>query len=154
ESFAREAADLIEDLYRSFTSYFGVRGMGLSKPQFPMVALIFNTESEFRNYMARSPGAPRLSQVTGYYSVDTNRVAFFNAAGQGLAKSGARWQNLTTVIHEATHQIAFNSGCHRRSADNPVWLVEGLAMYFEAPQVQGKRLVWNEIGHLNKPRLD
>ena len=32
-----------------------------------------------------------------------------------------------TMIHEATHQVAFNVGLHSRMRDNPQWVVEGLA---------------------------
>src|SRR5262245_63767441 len=79
----------------------------------------------------------------------------FNAAGKESKKYGnTRWHNLSTTIHEATHQIAFNSGCHRRFADNPVWLAEGLAMYFETPEVHGNKIVWSSAGNLNTPRLD
>ena len=117
--------------------------------------LIFDDESQFRNYAASAPDMPAVSQIAGYYSAETNRVAFFNAGGKDSKKYGdTRWHNLTTIVHEATHQIAFNSGCHRRFADNPLWFVEGLAMYFEAPEARGKKLVWSEVGSLNTPRLD
>lgn len=36
-----------------------------------------------------------------------------------------------TMIHEATHQVAFNVGLHSRTRDNPQWVVEGLATAFE-----------------------
>jgi hypothetical protein len=155
DAFAQETAELVEQLYRSFTAYFGGRGMGFDKPQFPMVVLIFDDESEFRDYLANSPGTSGMIRVSGIYSVDTNRIAMFNAAGKEAKKYGnSRWINLSTVIHEATHQIAFNSGCHRRYADNPVWLAEGLAMYFETPDVQGNKIAWSSAGNLNTPRLD
>src|SRR5262245_20690259 len=31
-----------------------------------------------------------------------------------------------TMIHEATHQVAFNTGLHSRLGCNPKWVVEGL----------------------------
>ncbi len=154
DAFAQEAADLVEDLHRAFTAYFGARGMGLERPKFPMVVLIFGDEPEFRRYMLATPGTPELKQIAGYYSVETNRVAFFNAGNDTAKYGNTQWHNMTTVIHEATHQIAFNSGCHRRSADTPLWFVEGLAMYFEAPEIHGKKMVWGEIGRLNTPRLN
>lgn len=155
DSFAQETADLIEQLYRAFIGYFSGRGMGFSKPRFPMVVLIFDDESEFRDYLAGSPGLSGITRVSGIYSVDTNRVAMFNAAGKEAKKYGnSRWHNLSTVIHEATHQIAFNSGCHQRYADNPVWLAEGVAMYFETPEAQGNKIAWTSVGGLNGPRLE
>jgi hypothetical protein len=155
EDYATETGELVEQLYRSFTAYFGGRGMGFAKPQFPMVVLIFDDEAGFRRYLASSPSTSNVTRVAGIYSVETNRIATYNAAGKESKKHGnTRWHNLSTVIHEATHQIAFNSGCHRRCADNPVWLVEGLAMYFETPEIQGSRIVWGTAGTLNQPRLD
>ncbi len=38
------------------------------------------------------------------------------------------------IQHEAAHQLLFNLGVHGRGADNPGWLVEGLACQFEVPQ--------------------
>lgn len=37
-----------------------------------------------------------------------------------------------TIIHEGTHQVAFNRGLHSRIGSNPRWVVEGLAMVFES----------------------
>jgi hypothetical protein len=37
-----------------------------------------------------------------------------------------------TIVHEATHQIAFNLGLHSRIGDPPRWMIEGLATMFEA----------------------
>jgi hypothetical protein len=37
-----------------------------------------------------------------------------------------------TIVHEATHQLAFNLGLHSRIGDPPKWMVEGLATMFEA----------------------
>jgi hypothetical protein len=154
DSFAAETAELAENLHQSFLSHFGARGMGFTKPQFPLVFVVFDQESEFRRYMQGSSTAQMMDKVAGYYSMETNRVAFFNAASGSSAKYGnARWHNLSTIVHEATHQIAFNSGCHRRFADSPPWLVEGLAMYFETPELRGNKIAWGEIGKLNQPRL-
>jgi hypothetical protein len=155
DSFAQETADLVEQLYRAFTGFWGARGMKIDRPQFPMTVLIFDTEAEFRSYATSTPGGSTLSQVAGIYSVETNRIAMFNAAGKEAKKFGdTRWHNQSTLIHEATHQIAFNSGCHRRLADTPTWFIEGLAMYFEAPEVQGNKIVWTAVGKMNPPRLD
>jgi hypothetical protein len=36
-----------------------------------------------------------------------------------------------TIVHEATHQVAFNVGLHTRVGRNPKWVVEGFATMFE-----------------------
>ena len=60
-----------------------------------------------------------------------------------------------TMIHEATHQVAFNTGLHSRIGDNPHWVVEGLATVFEAPGVRqrnttGKR---SPMSRINRGRF-
>jgi hypothetical protein len=55
-------------------------------------------------------------------------------------------------VHEATHQIAFNCGLQQRFADIPLWVCEGLAEYFETPDLNyGKG--WKTIGDVNPPRI-
>lgn len=39
--------------------------------------------------------------------------------------------NIATAIHEAAHQLAFNSGIQKRGLSYPFWFTEGLAMAFE-----------------------
>ena len=41
--------------------------------------------------------------------------------------------NRLVVQHEVAHQVLFNTGVHVSGADNPTWLVEGLACLFETP---------------------
>jgi len=36
-----------------------------------------------------------------------------------------------TTVHEAIHQLAYNTGLHARVGQTPLWVVEGLAMQFE-----------------------
>ncbi|MBI3463337.1 MAG: DUF1570 domain-containing protein, partial [Planctomycetes bacterium] len=107
--------------------------------------------------------------VIGYYSFLSNRMVLFDmqAGGPraGLGNVGARRPgagprdiegfeevNIATVIHEATHQLAYNCGFHRRFSDNPLWLAEGMAMFFEAPNRRAGE--WKAIGEVNRPRLD
>ena len=56
--------------------------------------------------------------------------------------------NLSTVMHEAAHQMSFNTGLLNRQGDGPVWLVEGLACYCEATD-NGK---WQGLGEVNPGR--
>jgi hypothetical protein len=42
---------------------------------------------------------------------------------------------------------------HTRLADNPLWLTEGMAMYFETPDLDGAH-GWKTIGEINRPRLN
>jgi hypothetical protein len=60
---------------------------------------------------------------------------------------------VATLVHEATHQMAFNCGMHRRLAPIPLWLSEGIATYFETPDLSSPR-GWKGIGIVNRPRLE
>jgi hypothetical protein len=41
-----------------------------------------------------------------------------------------------TIVHETTHQCAFNMGLHSRIGPTPKWVIEGLATMFEAPGIR------------------
>ncbi len=41
------------------------------------------------------------------------------------------WGNIQQTIHEAVHQLAFNTGIQRRDVQYPFWFSEGLATCFE-----------------------
>ncbi len=60
-----------------------------------------------------------------------------------------------TMIHEATHQVAFNIGIHSRVGQtNPRWLAEGLATVFEAPGMRSSSLAKTPGAKLNLMRLN
>jgi len=121
-----------EDLYRSFWQYFRVRGFRLQQPKFPLVAIVFPTRQLYQKYTA-TLGQRISPNYLGHYSPATNRIYTFDITSE--SGSGNWSQNEATIIHEATHQAAFNTGIHRRFAVTPRWVSEGLATMFEAPGV-------------------
>ncbi|MHB9080875.1 MAG: DUF1570 domain-containing protein [Pirellulaceae bacterium] len=56
-------------------------------------------------------------------------------------------------MHEATHQMAFNTQIHSRLAVPPRWAGEGLAMLFEAPGVWDPQRYPLAKDRLNPARL-
>jgi hypothetical protein len=58
-------------------------------------------------------------------------------------------QDITVVSHEATHQLAGNTGLLPRWVMIPSWVHEGLASYFEAPG----DAAWAGIGAVNEERI-
>jgi len=123
-------AQRFEDLYRSLVHYFSVRGFKVPEPEFPLIGVVCRSRDEFVK-QSKEHGNPVVSGVLGYYSPQTNRIMLYDAG-----KSGSDWrQNAAVVIHEATHQTAFNTGIHNRFRQPPVWVAEGLATLFEAPGV-------------------
>jgi hypothetical protein len=117
-----------EELYRAFVHYFAARGWELRPPTFPLIAVVYPRQSDFWRY-AQQEGFSPASGILGYYSPLTNRIVMYDATNLG----GQDWSvNAETIIHEATHQSAFNTGVHTRFGQVPRWVVEGLGTLFEA----------------------
>jgi hypothetical protein len=145
----RDWAERLEALYRSFTHYIGVRGFHPTAPNVPLVAVVFRTQDDYFRYAAA--GGTNLQPGTlGHYDPTSNRMFLFDESG-GKAELSA---NVETIIHEATHQTAYNVGVHRRFAEQPRWAVEGLAMMFEARGVWDAKSGQDQTARLNRERLE
>ena len=126
-------AQRFEDLYRSFVHYFAVRGFETTKPPFPLIGVVCRNQADFQRQVISQQGQAMPSAVLGYYNPESNRIMLYDTGGKA---DSVHWkENAGTVIHEATHQMAFNMGVHSRYTPPPRWLAEGLAMLFEAPGV-------------------
>ncbi len=145
-----EWADRFEDLYNRFGHYFRIRGFNLQEPQFPLVAVVYRDQSEYFRAAAAS-GTPMRPGTLGHYDPRSNRVFLFDVTA---GKNKRDWsENAETIIHEATHQTAYNVGVHRRFAAAPRWMVEGLATMFEAPGVWSERYDRTQADRVNRGRL-
>lgn len=162
EPYARWCGALLERLATAFRAYWKQRGFATIDPPFPLVAVIFQRQVEFAEFATGDAG-PDVATVPGYFSIPTNRIVLRDltesSRGQPVRSAeeieqrlGTAQYNVATMIHEATHQIAFNCGLHTRLADNPLWLTEGMATYFETPDLRSKS-GWNTAGKVNRPRL-
>jgi hypothetical protein len=142
-------ANRFEDLYKRFEHYFRVRGFKLQEPQFPLVAIVFRNEADYYRHAAAS-GTPMRPNTLGHYDHTSNRVFLFDST----AGNEADWsQNADTIIHEATHQTASNTGIHRRFAATPRWVAEGLATMFEARGVWNAQYDRTQGDRINRGRL-
>lgn len=154
-------ARLFERLLRAFLQHWERAGLELHEPAAPLAAVVFADRIAYAEYATRDAG-PQLAAGAGYYSVRTNRIVLYDLAtgDAGSSRSDAEISrrvaaapaNIATIVHEAAHQIAFNSGMQTRYADNPMWLTEGLAMYCETPDLDTGS-GWQGIGKLNPARL-
>jgi hypothetical protein len=144
-------ATRFDELYRSYIQYFTARGFRPRAPQFPMVAVVFPNHLQFAAY-SRKVGAPTGRGVLGYYSRESNRIVMYDTGGG--QENAVAWQmNADTIVHEATHQLAYNTGVHRRMASTPLWVAEGLATLFEAPGVWDSRSHPTRVDRVNQGRL-
>jgi len=121
----------LESLFRRFVQAVRVRGFTIHEPPALLAAVIFRNQADYFAYAA-SQGTEVQPGLLGHYDPESNRIFLFDATG---AAAGGDWEgNRSTLVHEAVHQTAYNIGVHRRFAEQPRWLVEGLAMVFESPQ--------------------
>lgn len=169
DAYAKWNAVLFERLHKAFYAYWKRFGAELHEPEFPLVSLIFESRNDYLKYAAEE-GVQGAENMIGFYSMQTNRIATYDLTGiEGMISNGQRVsttelvntilrqpaaeRSVATVVHEAVHQISFNSGLQQRLAlHNPVAISEGLAMYFEAPDLRSSS-GWGGIGNVNKYNL-
>jgi len=159
--YAKWCGMLFERLFAGFYAHWNKKPLDLRQPSGPLVAIVFANHADFAKYATRDAG-PATARSKGYYSTRTNRIVLYDLTSENKRPArtiaeinqqlGKSLFNVATVVHEATHQIAFNCGLHTRYADNPLWLTEGMAMYFETPDAKN-RSGWRTIGKLNPSRL-
>jgi hypothetical protein len=166
--YAQWTSSLLERLYKAFTNYWEHQKFELHEPEFPLVCLLFADRASYvtaakEEMHGRDPGG-----IIGFYSISSNRVNMYDLTGleslhgdrrgsmaeiNEMLSQPAAEPSVATIVHEATHQIAFNCGLQTRFSNIPRWLCEGLAMYFETPDLSSSR-GWHGIGKVNYPRLD
>ena len=167
-AYAQWCGSLFERLHRAFTSYWKNRDFELTEPEFPLVAVVFADKRSYVDY-SRPEVGDAVGSIAAYYSLKSNRIVMFDLTGAearggagGRTRSSAQVarilsqpgaaHNVSTIVHEATHQIAFNCGLHARYSDCPLWFTEGIAVFFETPDVGNSR-GWRKIGLVNRLRL-
>ncbi len=143
EAYARTVGTLFEQLYRGFFTYWKNQKWDLDEPRFPLVAVVFGDRAAFLKHAEAEIGEMARS-IIGYYHLESNRMVTYRVPNLE--------RNIATIIHEATHQLAYNCGVQTRFADNPMWVSEGLAMFFEAPDFRNPR-GWRTIGRVNEVNL-
>jgi hypothetical protein len=143
-AFAQDSGRLLEDLYRGLIDTFRRNGIPVHQSEFPLVAVIFATESDFRAHKQVDP------QVRAYYEYFTNRIFFFQKSDRDqIEPKVAALLKPQTVAHEGAHQILCNIGVQPRLSSWPAWLVEGLAEYCATTVTSKKGITWNGVAAIN-----
>lgn len=159
---------LLEKFLAGYMKFWAAEpDLGIQEPANTLVVVILANKAQFDEFYRRDEGRKTQSSF-GYYSIRRNRVVLHDfASSEDTTTEDRKKQtvkdikravrevpfNVATIVHEATHQLGFNTGLHTRYADNPVWLTEGLAMYFETPDL-GSGSKWTRIGRANDWRKD
>lgn len=160
--YVQWVATLYERLFAGFNNFWKNRGFEPQPAKRPLIVLVFANRAQFERF-ARTDMKAEPTGIIGYYHVLNNWVVMYDLMADG--QFGGRERGLSqalshpnavpmvaTIVHEATHQLMFNNGMQQRLADIPLWVSEGLAVYFEAPDLTSKQ-GWKGIGKINVLRF-
>lgn len=157
---AETIGNLLDFCYDRFFSIYRDFGFDLNEPNESLEWILFDHHRSFTGY-ALGIEKQDLSWLTSYYSAKTNRVAIVtpgrlwpwdirsetgNSADIAPCPPDAE-TDLAKIIHEAAHQLSFNTGLQKRRVMYPIWASEGLAMYFE------HALLGNDLGSVRYPAI-
>jgi len=152
EGVVTPLAERLEAAYQAVVRFADDIKLPIHPPPEPLPVLLFNRHSDFERY-AGAVGFNDHS-APGFYHPRNNTAAFCNVLdlpplrdiSQRIEQAEAPeriidWRsqrdeivetfNRVVIQHETAHQVLFNIGVLSRDADNPDWLVEGLACQFE-----------------------
>ena len=171
--YAKWVGTLLERLHRAYYAYWGKRRGDLQPVSNPLVVIVHKNQESFHQFVEGDLGASA-ELIPGYYNQETNRINLHDLSlvterqeklkTQGFRPGTSLQQirsvlnhptaerNVATIIHEGTHQLCFNSGMIRRLSYTPLWLSEGMAIYFEAPDLNHS-VGWSAVGSVNKYNL-
>jgi hypothetical protein len=170
-AYAQWCGSLFERLYGAFRNAWSHRGFEPGEPEFPLVAVVFADKRSYAKFSEKELGDAAES-IVGYFNLASNRMIMYDLTGAAGGQPGSSRASRTgtaaginqilaapeaaltvaTIVHEATHQIAFNCGLHARYSDCPLWFSEGVAMYFETPDLHSAK-GWAGVGAVNRSRL-
>ncbi len=151
--------DLLERAYKQFYAGFGKAGFTLKESGESLQWIIFDQQDQYRDF-ARVADGMDSPYLESYYSAHSNEVVLMQvaaslssrygwpsshrgssaAAGElsgmdqqpyEVAQGGSGMLDVRRAVHEAAHQLAFNSGLQKRGVIYPLWVSEGLATNFE-----------------------
>jgi Protein of unknown function (DUF1570) len=144
--WVRDALKLCEELADDYLADFRKKGFNVALPKDRMTVIALADPASFADYLGTKPD----EAVGGVYDLENNRLTIFDnrardARGPQLARA-----NTVSLMHEATHQLTFNTNLLDRAADIPLIISEGLGTYGEVHRPKGQ----SKVGARNDLRLD
>lgn len=145
-----------QQYYIRLRNYFTAHGFRTTDPEFPLIAIVLRSRSEFdRRLAAETDFSP---SIVGFYSRKTNRITTYDPTKASLKVQRENpkhnWlYSSQTIIHEIAHQVAFNCGVHNRFSSVPKWTSEGLAMLCETRGIYDYKKSPNLESRIHRFRL-
>lgn len=154
---------LLEKVFEEYMEFFEESKLSVKVPQFRLPVLIFGDSARFQAFARQQHPETDFAHVPGYYSIRDNQMLIAAMAGERGFRTNSELirglrtnsRQVETIVHEAVHQLTFNTGLMVRYADNPMWVSEGLAVYFEGASGRSST-VWSRPGEastMHLPRL-
>src|SRR5262249_33190682 len=137
-----EALEICEALAKDFLKHFKEKEFPVVAPDHRLTVVLLADAPSFAKFLGSEEG----EAVAGIYDLDTNRLVVFDNRGNGVALAARA--NTVALVHEATHQLCFNTGLLDRKGDVPLCISEGLATYGEVRRPRGP----DRVGSLNRER--
>lgn len=146
ESFMRITLGDCEAIARDYFDHFRAKGFDIQNPARRLTLVVFVDERPFRSFVKGVPPS-----ALGLYKRTDNWLVLFDFRNVPAHNNRPGYQaNMSTLAHEATHLLAYNTGLLNREGDVPRAITEGIATYSEARKLHGR----TEPGQLNSARLD
>ena len=153
EEYSGFVGKLLEQVFDQYFRFMDEKEIAVRQPAAKLPVIILQSDAEFKEFAAAHHPETSFEDTPGYYSLRDNQMLLMDLTrDRSLRSSTAIRKRLAdqplqvaTMVHEAIHQLAFNTGLQIRMADNPVWLSEGLALYFEPIAPRSSNL-WTRPG--------
>lgn len=124
--YARAAALDLEAMFRGFHDVFAAEldlELEESAERADFAVYLFEKEEGFRLY--KHAHLPDAHDAQGFYDPRSNQVLLYREFQAGEEVTGIK------LLHEAAHQLLHQSAGLVPTVESRVWLLEGLACYFE-----------------------
>ena len=153
EEYSAFVGKLLEKVFDQYFQFMDEQEIAVSQPAAKLPVIILQSEAEFKEFAAAQHPETSFEDTPGYYSLRDNQMLLIDLTRDRSLRSATAIRKLlsdqplqvATMVHEAVHQLSFNTGLQVRMADNPVWLSEGLALYFE-PIAPRSANLWTRPG--------
>ncbi len=151
---------LLEKVVAEYLKFFEDSDVQLKKLTAKLPVLVFRDVARFQEFARRQHPDTDFTDVPGYYSVRDNQMLITAISGDRAFRTNSDVvrelkktpRQVETIVHEAVHQLVFNTGLQVRYADNPMWLSEGLAVFFERASGRSST-IWSRPGEVSRIHL-
>jgi len=156
QEYVEFCGKLLEKVFDEYFKFMADQEIVVRMPAAKLPIIILQSESDFKAFAARQHPETSFENTPGYYSIRENQTLLMDLTRDRSIRSASAIRKrlaeqplqVGTMVHEAVHQLAFNTGLQVRLADNPVWFSEGLALYFEQI-VPRSGTLWTKPGLVN-----